>query len=139
MTLDRRLSNIPHLSRPNSGCGKGTHRRSTIFLFVLAITLLVGPGRLSSQPSPGQTKPLVRRQAASSKTPAATQVAWQETFIQNNNAPVKVVEFFDYQCPYCAKTIPALDDVLQAYPGKVQLILKHTPLSIHPDSMLAHQ
>jgi protein-disulfide isomerase len=58
---------------------------------------------------------------------------------KNSGAPVKVVEFFDYQCPFCAATIPALETALKSYPGKVQLILKNFPLSIHPDAMLAHQ
>lgn len=64
---------------------------------------------------------------------------WKEKLVKNVNAPVKVVEFFDYQCPYCAATIPALDEALRSYPQKIQLVLKNTPLSIHPDSMLAHQ
>jgi protein-disulfide isomerase len=65
--------------------------------------------------------------------------AWREKLAGNSGAPVKIIEFFDYQCPFCAKTIPALDEALQRYPGKVQLILRNMPLSIHPDSMLAHQ
>ena len=65
--------------------------------------------------------------------------AWKEELVKNVNAPVKVIEFFDYQCPYCAATIPALDEALRSYPGKVQLVLRNMPLSIHPDSMLAHQ
>jgi protein-disulfide isomerase len=80
--------------------------------------------------------------AAQQPVSAATQeqpTNWQAELIKNNSAPVKVVEFFDYQCPYCAATVPALDEALRSYPGKVQLVLKNTPLSIHPDSLLAHQ
>src|SRR5215813_14066172 len=65
--------------------------------------------------------------------------AWKEELIKNANAPVKVVEFFDYQCPFCAATIPALEEALRSYPGKVQLVLKNLPLSMHHDSLLAHQ
>jgi len=70
---------------------------------------------------------------------AGADSAWLEKVAGNSRAPVKVIEFFDYQCPFCARTIPALEEALQHYPGKVQLILRNMPLSIHPDSMLAHQ
>src|SRR5215467_1518479 len=65
--------------------------------------------------------------------------AWKQQLADNASAPVKVVEFYDYQCPFCAATIPALEEALRSYPGKIQLVLKNDPLSIHPDSMLAHQ
>lgn len=78
-------------------------------------------------------------QAASSPTPVANPDGWLAEVVNENGAPVKITEFFDYQCPFCAATIPALEDALRSYPGKVQLILRNSPLSIHPDSMLAHQ
>lgn len=65
--------------------------------------------------------------------------AWRAELVSNAGAPVKVTEFFDYECPFCAAVIPALEEALRGYPGKVQLILKNTPLSIHTESMLAHQ
>jgi len=47
------------------------------------------------------------------------------------NAQITLVEFSDFQCPYCAKAIGQLDAVLKAYPGKVKLIFKQFPLSMH--------
>lgn len=64
---------------------------------------------------------------------------WREEVINNSSAPVTVVEFFDYQCPFCLKTNPALAEAIKNHPGKVRLVLKNLPLSIHPDSALAHQ
>lgn len=69
----------------------------------------------------------------------ARQNDWRETLSQNSAAPVKIVEFFDYQCPFCGATIPALEAALKNHPGRVEFILKHDPLPIHPDSMLAHE
>jgi len=66
-------------------------------------------------------------------------VQWLAEVASNSAAPVKIVEFFDYQCPFCVATIPALEEALRSYRGKIQLVLKNTPLSIHPDSLLAHQ
>lgn len=65
--------------------------------------------------------------------------AWRAELANNTSAPVKIVEFFDYQCPYCLAALPNLEEAVRSYPGKVQLILKSSPLSIHPDSMLAHE
>ena len=64
---------------------------------------------------------------------------WREETVNNSNAPVTIVEFFDYQCPFCLKTNPAVEEAIKNHPGKVHLVLKNLPLSIHPDSALAHQ
>jgi protein-disulfide isomerase len=47
------------------------------------------------------------------------------------NAPVTLVEFSDFQCPYCARLQPTLKEVLKAYPEEVRLVYKHYPLSFH--------
>jgi protein-disulfide isomerase len=49
----------------------------------------------------------------------------------NKNAPITVVEFSDFQCPYCARLQPTLVQVLEAYPKEVKLVYKHYPLSFH--------
>lgn len=46
-------------------------------------------------------------------------------------APVKIVEFSDFQCPYCADLQKTIDQVLKAFPKEVQLIFKQYPLNIH--------
>ncbi|HKY33981.1 MAG TPA: thioredoxin domain-containing protein [Candidatus Polarisedimenticolia bacterium] len=48
-------------------------------------------------------------------------------------APVTIVEFADFQCPYCASSVPLIRQVMDAFPGKVRFAYKHLPLvSIHP-------
>ncbi len=49
----------------------------------------------------------------------------------NKNAPVTIVEFSDFQCPYCARLQPTLNQVLKAYPKDVKLVFKDFPLSFH--------
>ena len=46
-------------------------------------------------------------------------------------APVRIVEFSDFQCPYCAELQKTLDQVLKAFPKDVQVIYKQYPLNIH--------
>jgi protein-disulfide isomerase len=46
-------------------------------------------------------------------------------------APVVLVEFSDFQCPYCAGLQSTLDQVLKAFPKEVKLVFKQYPLNIH--------
>ena len=58
----------------------------------------------------------------------------------NDDAPIKLVEFFDYACPACQALRPKLDRAVAQYPGQVVVYYKMYPLdSIHPDSRSAAQ
>lgn len=48
------------------------------------------------------------------------------------NAPVTIVEFADYECPYCQQAQPALNKFEAEYKGKVAFAYKDTPLPMHP-------
>src|SRR5579872_510865 len=47
------------------------------------------------------------------------------------NARITLVEFSDFQCPYCVKAVGQLKAVMKAYPNDVKLIFKHFPLDSH--------
>ena len=54
------------------------------------------------------------------------------------DAPVTIVEFSDFECPYCALLAPVLDEVKRRYGDKVRLVYRHYPLTgIHPDAWKA--
>ncbi len=52
----------------------------------------------------------------------------------NPDAPVALVEFSDFQCPFCARVQPTLKALLEKYPDKVKLVFKHFPLSFHREA-----
>jgi protein-disulfide isomerase len=53
------------------------------------------------------------------------------------DAPVTIVEFSDFQCPFCARTQPMLEQALEKYGERVRIVYKHFPLSFHPAAMPA--
>jgi protein-disulfide isomerase len=56
----------------------------------------------------------------------------------DKNAPVALVEFSDYQCPYCAAAVtPLHDTVLGPAKGKARLCPKYFPLPGHPRARIA--
>ena len=56
----------------------------------------------------------------------------------DKNAKVTLVEYSDFQCPYCGNFTPTLDRIMEEYKGEVKLIYRHFPLtSIHPNAQKA--
>src|SRR5262245_21642691 len=54
------------------------------------------------------------------------------------DAELTLVEFGDYQCPYCANFHPFVKEIMNRYPKQVRLEFRHFPLiSIHPNSLAA--
>lgn len=51
--------------------------------------------------------------------------------IGNPQAPVMLTAFLDFQCPYCSKAYPLLEQTLAKYPDTVKLVIKHFPLKFH--------
>ena len=51
------------------------------------------------------------------------------------DAPVTIVMFSDFQCPFCGQAVPVAEDVLKAYPNDVNFVMKQFPLrQIHPNA-----
>lgn len=53
------------------------------------------------------------------------------------NAPITLVEFSDFECPFCVRHYPTMNKILDDYKGKVRLVYKHFPLGFHPNAQKA--
>jgi protein-disulfide isomerase len=45
---------------------------------------------------------------------------------------VTIVEFSDFQCPYCTRGAATVEQILEKYPNDVKFVFKHFPLGFHP-------
>jgi predicted DsbA family dithiol-disulfide isomerase len=52
-------------------------------------------------------------------------------FLGKESAPISLVVFSDFQCPYCSKVQPLLDEILKKNPDKLKVVFKHLPLQMH--------
>jgi protein-disulfide isomerase len=50
------------------------------------------------------------------------------------SAKVTIVEFSDFQCPYCKRGKETVEEVMKAYPNDVKFVFKHLPLPFHPQA-----
>jgi protein-disulfide isomerase len=53
------------------------------------------------------------------------------------NARITLVEFSDFECPYCSKAAAKVEAILQAYPSDARLVYKQYPLPDHPNARMA--
>ena len=53
------------------------------------------------------------------------------------DAVVTIVEWADFECPYCRAVSPILDEVVKRFPGQVRLVYKFYPLGAHPHGEIA--
>jgi protein-disulfide isomerase len=49
-------------------------------------------------------------------------------------APITIIEFSDYQCPFCKRAETVVDQVMKTYGDKIRLVFRHYPLPMHPQA-----
>ena len=69
--------------------------------------------------------------------PLRVEVAATGPSVGPANAPVTIVEFTDFECPFCSRVVPSLDQVRAKYGDKVRLVFRQFPLSFHPHAQKA--
>jgi len=57
----------------------------------------------------------------------------------NDDAPLKITEFIDFQCPACAKGSQYLMQQMKQHPDLIRLQLKHFPLTMHKHGIISAQ
>lgn len=80
------------------------------------------------QPQPGRPDPSRRYSVNVAGAPA----------LGPEQAKVTVVEFADFQCPFCQRVGPTLRQLVKEYPKDVRVVFKHLPLAMHSKAPAAH-
>jgi protein-disulfide isomerase len=52
----------------------------------------------------------------------------------NPNAPIKLIEFSEFQCPFCKRARPTIEKVMSTYKDKVYYVFRDFPLSFHKEA-----
>lgn len=71
--------------------------------------------------------------------PLQAEIRSDESFRGNKDAPITLVEYSDFECPFCARGYNTVTELMKKYDGKIRFVYKHLPLSFHPQAMPASQ
>jgi protein-disulfide isomerase len=52
----------------------------------------------------------------------------------SKSAPIELIEFSDFQCPFCLRSNPTVEQVLATYGDKIHFVYRHYPLPNHPNA-----
>lgn len=69
--------------------------------------------------------------------PTRVEVAATGPSMGPENAPITIVEFSDFECPFCSRLLPTMEQVKQKYGDKVRLVFRQYPLNFHQHAQKA--
>jgi protein-disulfide isomerase len=87
------------------------------------------------QKSAGQAAPAAAQAAPEAKVINMAELSLgQAPTMGPKNATVTLVEFSDFQCPFCSRVVPTLKQLEKEYEGKVKFVFKNQPLPFHQNA-----
>jgi len=126
---------------------KRTHFYAVFVVLAFAVGILLGYVVWGRSPDPAENKAGLQgpQQNPVAQSPVATQAPQVTRYdvptegfpsIGPKDAPIVIVEFSDFQCPYCKRFFDeTYKQLLADYPGKIRFVFRHLPLtSIHPEA-----
>ncbi len=91
--------------------------------------------QVAQQPAAQQptNNPTAQQPATPSQPPKAVDEA-KDHIWGPKTAKVTLIEYADFECPYCAKHFDTMEQIKKAYPNDVRIVYRHFPLSFHPNA-----
>ena len=71
--------------------------------------------------------------------PLEAQIRSDESIRGPKDAPLTLVEYSDFECPFCSRGYQTVMDLMKKYNGKIRFVYKHLPLSFHEQAMISAQ
>lgn len=110
-----------------------------LLLLIVVTILVIGffiKSLVSSLPKSSSTKSQALNQSAVNLSPPPVRPTDPQR--GSSTAPVTIIEFADFSCPYCAQAQPLLNKVLNNYQAQVKVVWKDFPLSNYSFFQTAH-
>lgn len=80
---------------------------------------------------------------AKKRPPADTKTVWKVPVYDTDpvkgpaDAAITIVEFSEFQCPFCSRVLPTMKKIMETYKGKVRIVFKDQPLPFHKRALPA--
>ncbi|QQR60826.1 DsbA family protein [Candidatus Uhrbacteria bacterium] len=104
----------------------------------VTLNLVMGGNALAVGGNSGAYVPPSGAQAPAAQAPVAAgplkPVSANDHLLGPKNAKVTLVEYSDFQCPFCSRHLPTVKQALKDFPNEVNLVYRHYPLSFHPEA-----
>lgn len=66
------------------------------------------------------------------KNPRTPEIGKDRAVLGSADAPITIVEYSDFQCPFCQRGFDTVEEVRKKYGTKIRFVFKHLPLDFHP-------
>jgi protein-disulfide isomerase len=125
------------------GLMSGIAATSVLALIGLFILMFAGQnlaGTKNTNSASGNANTNTNQAAANPEpTPAAEvpAITGDDHVKGGSNAKVTLIEYSDFQCPYCGRHNDTMGEISKAYGNKVKIVFRHFPLSFHPEAQKA--
>ena len=138
-------AHLPHAPEPATVTLKETtiwQGVCAVLIVLLAVSIWTGGFGLRETPTGGTVanQPEEQQQNPENQLPERVQVsADDDPFFGSKDAPVTIIEFSDFQCPYCSRAAGIIESLEEKYisTGKVKVVFRDFPLSFHPNAEVA--
>ncbi len=114
---------------------------SFIVGFFILLNIVIGDEGVASVKKvavnnpPSAVQPQIPTEPSQPSAPVEVKITKADHVLGSSKAKVTIVEFSDFQCPFCGRFYPTVKQALAEYKDKIKFVYKHFPLeSIHPNA-----
>ncbi|MBM3205053.1 hypothetical protein FJZ48_03695 [Candidatus Uhrbacteria bacterium] len=116
---------------------------SAVIALIMVLTMMMGGGTFAARGNSGTiaavTDPGTNTQppAPAAAGPVKAVNEKEDHILGNKKAKVTLIEYSDFECPFCKRYLPTVKQAVAEFPNDVRLIYRHYPLSFHPNAQKA--